>query len=337
MFIKKLKRALKLSTFLMLSSFITQQSMAADVTINLGYAAAETSSYGILASNFEKLLEQYSNGSIDVKVRCCAQLITEDEAFKALQLGTVDMYIITGNNVSPHFPLMDAFVLPYIFQNKEHAYSVLEGDVGKKFSTDLLAATKVHLLTFGFVGDRDFYNSRNPVKTVADMKGLKVRVPKNQVMIETFKEFGAAPIPLPWADTPTALQTGTVEGADNGTSFIKSQKFYEIMPYFSALEHFSYFSPLFASSRIMNKLDDAQKAAVIKAAVDAGVLHKQQMTEKIDGIRSFLTTEGQGGMKSAEIDKSGFIAAGLRVQDRFAKEKGDDFKQLVSAIRAVAK
>ena len=52
------------------------------------------------------------------------------------------------------------------------------------------------------------------------MKGLKVRVPKNQVMIDTFTEFGAAPIPLPWADTPTALQTGTVEGADNGTSFI---------------------------------------------------------------------------------------------------------------------
>ena len=310
---------------------------AANVTINLGYAAAETSTYGVLAGQFEELAEAYSDGSIDVKVRCCAQLLTEDEAFKALQLGTVDMYIITGNNVSPHFPLMDAFVLPYVFQSKDHAYRVLEGDVGRDFADKLRQATKVYLLTYGFVGDRDFYNARNPVMTMADMKGLKVRVPKNQVMIDTFKEFGAAPIPLAWADTPTALQTGTVDGADNGTSFIKSQKFYEIMPYFSKLEHFSYFSPLFASPRLMNKLDDRQKEAVMRAAVDAGIFHKKEMTNQIKSIRSFLVSPDQGGMKTASIDKTDFIAAGQRVQDRYAAEKGADFQALLASIRAAAR
>ena len=309
---------------------------AADLTINLGYAAANTSSYAVLADKFEELAEEYSGGSIDVKVRCCAQLLTEDEAFKAMQLGTVDMYIITGNNVSPHFPLMDAFVLPYIFQSKDHAYRVLEGDVGQEFAEQLKEATRVHLLTYGFVGDRDFYNSRQPIKTMADMEGLKVRVPKNQVMIDTFKEFGAAPIPLAWADTPTALQTGTVDGADNGTSFIKSQKFYEIMPYFTQLEHFSYMSPLFASPRIMDKLTDDQREAVLRAAFDAGVHHKEEMSRQISDIRSFLTTEGQGGMQTTEFDKSDFIAAGQRVQDRYAAEKGDDFRTLLAAIRAAA-
>ena len=171
---------------------------------------------------------------------------------------------------------------------------------------------------------------------MADMKGLKVRVPKNQVMIDTFKEFGAAPIPLAWADTPTALQTGTVDGADNGTSFIKSQKFYEIMPYFAQLEHFSYMSPLFASPRIMGKLNDAQREAVMKAAHEAGVYHKEEMSRQISEIRAFLTTEGQGGMKESMVDKTDFIAAGQRVQDRYAAEKGDDFKKLLAAIRAAA-
>jgi len=309
-------------------------ALAGNVTINLGYAAAETSTYAVLANKFEELAEKYSNGTINVKVRCCAQLLTEDEAFKAMQLGTVDMHIITGNNVSPHFPLMDAFVLPYIFKSKNHAYKILAGDIGRDFANKLQAATKVHLLTYGFVGDRDFYNSRNPIRTMADMKGLKVRVPKNQVMIDTFKEFGAAPIPLAWADTPTALQTGTVDGADNGTSFIKSQKFYEIMPHFTVLEHFSYFSPLFASPRIMGKLDDQQKEAVMRAAREAGAHHKDVMSKQIAEIRAFLTTEGQGGMKTVEFDKTDFIAAAQRVQDRYAAEKGDEFKALVKAIRA---
>ena len=327
-------KSMPLAASIMAFSLAAQPALAGDVVINLGYAAAEGSSYAVLADKFEELAEEYSGGSIDVKVRCCGQLMGEDEAFKAMQLGTVDMHVITGNNISPHFPLMDAFVLPYIFEDKAHAYRVLEGEVGQNFAGQLHEATGVHLLTFGFVGDRDFYNSRNPITKMEDMAGLKVRVPKNQVMIDTFSEFGAAPIPLPWADTPTALQTGTVEGADNGTSFIKSQKFYEIMPHFTVLEHFTYFSPLFASSRIMDKLDDSQREAVMRAAHEAGIYQKEEMTKQVDGIRAFLT--GEGGMKTAEFDRSDFIAAGQRVQDKYSADKGDDFKALVAEIRAAA-
>ena len=177
-------------------AFTAQAAVAENIVINLGYAAAEGGSYSVLADKFEELAEEYSGGTIDVKVRCCGQLLGEDEAFKAMQLGTVDMHIITGNNISPHFPLMDAFVLPYIFEDKEHAYRVLEGEVGAGFSEALREATGVHLLAYGFVGDRDFYNSRNPITKVEDMAGLKVRVPRNQVMIDTFNEFRADPVAL---------------------------------------------------------------------------------------------------------------------------------------------
>lgn len=328
-------KSIPFAAALLTLSLSAQTALADDVVINLGYAAAEGSSYAVLADKFEELAEEYSGGTVDVKVRCCGQLMGEDEAFKAMQLGTVDMHVITGNNISPHFPLMDAFVLPYIFEDKAHAYSVLEGEVGQKFAKQLQEATGVHLLTYGFVGDRDFYNSRNPITKMQDMSGLKVRVPKNQVMIDTFTEFGAAPIPLPWADTPTALQTGAVEGADNGTSFIKSQKFYEIMPHFTALEHFTYFSPLFASQRIMDKLDDAQREAVTRAAREAGMYQKKEMTRQVNEIRAFLT--GEGGMKTAEFDRTDFIAAGQRVQDKYSAEKDDDFKKLIVDIRAAAK
>ncbi|WP_306152211.1 TRAP transporter substrate-binding protein [Roseovarius sp. MMSF_3281] len=327
-------KALPLAASLLSLGLVAQGATAQDVTLNLGYAAAEGSTYGVLADKFEELAEEYSGGSIDVKVRCCGQLMGEDEAFKAMQLGTVDMFVITGNNISPHFPLMDAFVLPYIFEDKDHAYTVLEGEVGQDFAAQLYEATNVHLLTYGFVGDRDFYNGRNPITSIEDMQGLKVRVPKNQVMIDTFTEFGAAPIPLPWADTPTALQTGTVEGGDNGTSFIKSQKFYEFMPYFTVLEHFTYFSPLFASDRAMKKLNDEQRDAVMRAAREAGVYQKEEMTKQVDQTRDFLT--GEGGMETAEFERGPFIEAGQRVQDAYAADKSDAFKALVEDIRAAA-
>jgi tripartite ATP-independent transporter DctP family solute receptor len=315
-------------------ALFSQPTLAADIVINLGHAASETSPNTLLASKFEELAEKYSNGSIDVKVRCCTQLSTEDEAFKAMQLGTVDMYIISFNNISPHFPLMDVFVLPYIFQDKAHAYGVLEGPIGADFASKLQQATGVHLLTYGFVGDRDFYNSRGPITSVDDMVGLKVRVPKNQVMIDTYDAFGAAPIPLPWADTATALQTGTVSGGDLGTGYIKSQKFYEMMPHFTALEHFVYFTPLFASNRLMAKLDDSQREAIMRAAKEAGAYHKEQNTATVDSIRAWLTDEG--GMQTVEFDRTGFIAAGQTVQDSYAAEKDEEFNTLLRTIRAAA-
>jgi tripartite ATP-independent transporter DctP family solute receptor len=333
----KLKKlALIFATVLLTMTLAIQSAYAGKVTINLGHGNTEGSAYDPLAKKFAELAAKYSNGSIEVKVRCCAQLVKEDEAFKAMQLGTVDMAIITGNNLSPHFGLTDAFVLPYIFKDKAHAYKVLEGPVGDSYKKKLLDATGITILAFGFVGDRDFYNSRKPIKSMADMKGLKVRVPKNQVMIDTFKEFGAAPIALPWADTPTALQTGTVQGADNGTSFIKSAKFYEIMPYFTALEHFTYFSPLMASPKLMKKLDADQKKAVIRAGKEANDYQKAVMSKRVGEIRKFLTTEGQGGMKTTEFDRTDFIAAGQRVQDRYATSKGAEFTAFVNAIRAAA-
>jgi tripartite ATP-independent transporter DctP family solute receptor len=330
------KAALMIATIFLTMTLAIQSVYAGNITINLGHGNTEGSAYDPLAKKFAELAEKYSNGSIKVKVRCCASLVKEDEAFKAMQLGTVDMAIITGNNLSPHFGLTDAFVLPYIFKDKAHAYKVLEGPVGDSYKKKLFDATGITILAFGFVGDRDFYNSRKPIKSMADMKGLKVRVPKNQVMIDTFKEFGAAPIALPWADTPTALQTGTVQGADNGTSFIKSAKFYEIMPFFTALEHFTYFSPLMASPKLMKKLDADQKEAVIRAGKEANDYQKAIMSKKVGEIRKFLTTEGQGGMKTTEFDRTDFIAAGQRVQDRYATSKGAEFTAFVNAIRAAA-
>ena len=147
-------------------------ALAADVTMNVGFGAPEESLYGRFGVIFERLAEEYTGGSVDVKLRCCNQIATEDEAFKAMQLGTVDGFFITANNVSPHWPLMDVTVLPYIFQDANHLARVLDGPVGQMMKDKLQADTSVHLLAFGPALYRDFYNSVRPVNTMADMAGL---------------------------------------------------------------------------------------------------------------------------------------------------------------------
>lgn len=309
-------------------------AVAADLTMNVGFGAPEESLYGRFGKLFQQQVEKHSGGSIEVKLRCCNQISSEDEAFKAMQLGTVDGFFITANNVSPHWPLMDVTVLPYIFQNAEHLDRVLNGDVGTLMKEKLQADTSVHLLAFGPALYRDFYNSVRPVNTMADMEGLKVRVPKNEVMIATFEAFGANPVPLAWSETPTALQTGTVDGGDNGTSFIRDMKFFEFEPHLVILEHFVAFAPLFASDNFMKKLNDEQRAQILAAAADAGKEMAAQVANETEEVRDWLVSEG--GMARTDPDRADFIKAAQTVQQSFAEKRGDEFVELVNAIQAAA-
>lgn len=309
-------------------------SAADKVVMNLGWATPLESDYGVLATKFKELAETYSNGTVEVKLRCCAQIANEDDAFKSLQLGTVDAYFITQNNVSPHWPMMDVFVLPYIFQSKEHLTTVTTGPVGDEIRAMIEADTGVHLLTFGAPVYRDLFNSKQPINSMADMAGLKLRVPKNQVMIETFRAFGAEPVPLAWSDTPTALQTRTIDGGDNGTSVIKDMKFYEFAKHLVILEHFTSVSPVFASDRFMQKLSDEQRAAIERAAQEAGEHQTAVVTERIAEERTWLTADG--GMDATRPERAPFIEAAKQVQAKFADEADSKFRELLDKIQAAA-
>ena len=310
----------------LLAAALGGTASAQDATMNLGWSTPLESDYGVFATKFKELVEQYTDGSVEVKLRCCGQIASEDDAFKAM--------FVSQNNVSPHWPLMDVFVLPYTFQSTDHQVAVANGPVGDYIKEKLQADTGVHLLSFGGPSYRDFFNSERAIETMADMDGLKIRVPKNEVMLATFEAFGAEPVPLAWSETPTALQTGTIDGGDNGTNVIQEMKFYEFAPHLTVLDHFAGFSPMFASDRFMSSLTDDQRDAVKRAATEAGQFHPEHMINQIESVRKWLSTEG--GMSMTRPDRAEFIAAAKTVQDKFAAERGEEFVDLLERIGAAA-
>lgn len=318
------------AVFSILFMFILASSVQAKVVINLGYASSPDSSYGVLASKFAELVNDYSKGDMVVKVRSNGQLGAEDEAFKALQFGTLDMHVITDSNISPHFGLMDAFALPYIFTNRANAYKVFDSPIGEEFKEKLRKETGVWLLSFGFIEYRDFYNSVRPIKTVADVKGLKIRVPKNEVMLGAWKAWGAAAMPIAWSETATALQTGVVKGGDNGTSMIKSQKFYELCKNFTVLEHFGNTTPIFASGKFMDSITQAQRDIILKAGKESALYQREEMGRREAITRKFLVEKG--GMVLTEVDRSGFIRIAREFNKKYMADRSDEFKTFIDRV-----
>ena len=302
------------------------------VLMRLGYSTPPDHPYGIFSEKFKELAEEYTKGEIQVKLFPSGQISSEDAAFKSLQLGTIDAYIITASTLSPHYPLMDAFSLPYAFESLEHMQKVLRSELADKFFNEFEKKTKVAVFTYGSLDVRDLYNTKRPINTFEDFAGLKYRVPKNEVMIETFKAFGAEPIPLAWSETPSALQTGTVDGGDNGTTVILQMKFFEIAKNLTVLEHFLAFSPLLVSERFLKKITPEQRLALEQAAREANIFIDTYNLEQLKRIRELLE---ENGMTITYPEKAKFIEAALKVQDHFATKKGSEFAELLEEIRKI--
>jgi TRAP-type transport system periplasmic protein len=305
--------------------------VSAQIAMNLGWATPMDSSNGVFAQKFSERVAELTNGEVVVRLRPSAQIATEDDAVRAMQLGTVDGYLVSVNNISPNFPLMDVFVLPYVFRNADHAISVIDGEVGQFVRERFLEDTGVHLVTYNTIEVRDFYNTVRAINSIDDLRGLKIRVPQNEVMIATFRAFGAEPVPMAWSETPTALQTGTIDGADNGTSVILDMRFYEFADNLAILEHFTGFTPFLASERFMSRLSPEQAELVRQAALDAQEHQRAVMQAQTDEIRATLE---RNGMAITNPERDAFIAAAITVQDSFAADKGDLFRDLLDRIRA---
>lgn len=317
------------------AAFGLAASAHAEHVLKLAFAGNEGSPYDTFAKEFSKEIERLTQGQVKGRVFCCFKMGSEEETFKKLQLGTLDGTLIAQNNAGPFYPKIDLLVLPYIFQNYEHAVKVLDGPIGKKIWADMPEKAGAHLIKVFSISFRQIYNTKGPINSIEDFKKLKYRVPKNVVMIDTYKAFGSDPVPLNWGETLTATQTGTVDGGDLAVDIIYYQKFHEVAKHVAMTGHFVLAPPFFVSDKFMKKLTPEQQAAIYKAAEYAAAISRKQTFDDEAGI--IKTLKEKHGVAFTEPDKAPFIAAAAKVQEAFAKERGPDYLALVKEIQAAAK
>jgi len=183
------------------------------------------------------------------------------------------------------------------------------------------------------VSFRHIYNTKKPIDSIEDFRPLKYRVPKNVVMVDTYKAFGSDPVPIAWSETLTAVQTGTVDGGDLPVDVLYSQKFYEVAKNLAYTGHFA-LAPVFCvSDRFMQKLSDEQRE-LLQLAADIGAAAAREHTLTAEaGIAKKL--EGMG-VKFTHPDKKPFIEAAAKVHAAFAEERGPEYVKLIEAITAEA-
>ena len=243
-------------------------ALAADVTIRIGHLnpADPTESHsGAMTAVFKSLVETASNGEIEVKLFPNGQLGKDNEVIQQVRDGIVESCISSAGGVAQHYPLVGVFDIPFAFPNIYVSDKVMSLDsaFGKKFAADMDAKTGLHTLAMldsgGFFA---FTNSKRPIKTVADMEGLRLRtmtLPTHQAMVNS---LGAKATPLPWAEVYTALQTGVADGEMNPIPVIAFAKFDEVQKYLSITNHVITPYVWFMNGEFYNNLKPEHKAIV---------------------------------------------------------------------------
>lgn len=228
---------------------------------------------GAMAAVFKNLVETGTNGSVKVQIFPNGQLGKDNEVIQQVRDGIVESTISSSGGVAQHYKMVGVFDLPFAFPNIAVADKVMDmnSDFGKKLTADLQGKTGLKVL--GLLDSGGFFaisNSKRPIKSVADMNGLRIRTMTLPTHETTVRSLGGQPTPLPWAEVYTGLQTGVADGQMNPIPIIAFAKFDEVQKYLSITNHVitpyfwlmnaKFYASLTAEERRV--VDDAAEVAV---------------------------------------------------------------------------
>lgn len=296
-----------------------------------GHEAARSDTQQLASVKFNELLKAKTNGELGLKIFPESTLGNAQALITGVRGGTIDVELSGSNNFTGLEGVLNVLDVPFMFKDEAHAYRVLDGKVGEQL---LVTLEKHNLkgLAFWDNGFRMVTNSRAPVNSPADLKGLKIRTTGSPVHIEAFKLMGANPLPMPLSELYTALETKTVEAQEHPLGILWSAKLYEVQKYLSLTRHA--YSPLIL---VMNKtkfdaLPAAQQKAIVDAAREAG---QYQRTLNKENVQTILLGVKKAGMQVVEkVDPTPFLAITKPVRENFvAKFGGADIIKQIDAVR----
>jgi len=279
---------------------VSSSQQASPITVSVATAVVESDATGQGAIRFCELLKQKTNGRLKVQFFPASQLGGDREMIEQVKLGTIDFFVGVTAPQTGFVPDMRMFDLPYLFADREKAAKILDGDLGKK----ILAKWEpqgVKGLAWSDNGYRQMLTKNKAIRTPGDLVGMRIRIMEAPVYKALFDALGASPVPVPWTELYTALQTNLVDGCEIPIVAIGTTKLYKVAPYVSKTSHVLTTTNYLSSIRKFNSWPVDVQTAVIEAAKEAGVYARQVVTQVEKKWYEDIAADG-GKITEADVD-----------------------------------
>ena len=317
-------------TLLAAALAITCGAASAQERLRIAGNFASDHSSSVAMQRFKKDVETASNGTLVIEVFDNQQLGGAQENVTQTRAGTIDMTWVGMAFLSRTVPELEAVSLPFMFPSREVAYKVMDGPV-----VDLIEAKMATkgFTSLGFMelGLRQVTNSQKPITSMADLKGMKIRMQPIETHLATFKALGANPLPMDIKEVYSALEQKVIDGQDNPFSLILASRFYEVQKHVSNTGHFFDFIAVAANKKKFEALTP-EKQKIIRTAMSSAIAWQRSVSAKADA--DALVQLQKNGMTYSELpasERDAMKKATAHVVDDVKKRLGAPFVDQVLA------
>jgi tripartite ATP-independent transporter DctP family solute receptor len=291
----------------------------------LGYPTVEA------VISMGKKLEKATNGRLSIQMYPSMQLGGEKEAIEQAQVGALQLARVSVGALGPVIPDLNVFNLPFLFRNTAHMEKVIDGEIGQELLDKVTNNPKTHLVGLCWMdaGARNMYDTKRSIKSIADLKGMKVRVMGNPMFVDMMNALGANGVPMGYDQVFNALQTGVVDGAENNPPSYVFDNHYQVAKHYTLTEHLIVPEMLVFSRKTWDSLSKDDQALIKKFAREAQLEERKLWEAK--------EKDAYAKMKAAGIDveqiadKTPFQKAVKPVWDKY----GAQYADLIKRIEAV--
>ena len=315
-----MKKVLTLIVLLVLVLSISFTAFAAPKVIKASWVTSADTPRVLAAKVFKAFVEDWSNGNVLVENFPEGQLGGDRDAIEGVKLGTIQMTCASAGIYATLAPKLGVTSLPYVFKNFEEVWAFLDSDINKEIDNTLIPEG-LRILGYFDNGFRCLTNSKRPINTVEDVKGLKIRTPENPVLLATINQLGASASPLPWPELYMALQQGAFDGEENPIPLIYSAKLYEVQKYLAIDNHVFDAMPVTINEKFWQGLTEKEQE-IVQLAMDYAVLFnrnlvKQRTEQNVELLKA-------AGMVVTYPDLGPFVEATKSIADEYVDVYGKD-------------
>jgi tripartite ATP-independent transporter DctP family solute receptor len=284
----------------------------------------------VAVENLGKRLEQATNGRLGVQMFASMQLGGEKEAIEQAQVGAIQIARVSVGAIGPVIDDLNVLNLPFLFRSTAHMQKVIDGPIGSELLDKVTANDKAGLVGLAWMdaGARSFYDTKHPIKSIDDLKGLKVRVIGNPMFVDMANALGANGVAMGYDQVFSALQTGVIDGAENNPPSFVFDNHYQVAKFYTLTEHLIVPEIIVFSRKTWDGLSKDDQDLLRKSAREAQA--EERMLWAAYENQAMDKARAAGVQIVEEIDKKPFQDAVKPVWDKYAPRFADQIKRITA-------
>ncbi len=276
---------------------------------------------------FAELVGERTEGRIQILVKPGAVLGSETQVISQMRYGGIDFARVSLAQVADAAPKMNVLQMPYLYQDSEHMWRVLEGRLGDEFLAETEQIDLIGLSWYD-AGARNFYSTDKPITCLADMRGMRIRVQESDTMKDIVEALGATAVPITYADVYSAMERGVVEGAENNWPSYESTTHYEVAPYYTIDEHSRIPELQLCSRYTWEKLSQEDQEIIRACARESALYERELWKEREEKSREVAVAHGTVVVELSQREKRKFQAAMQGVYEKYCGEYLDIIEEI---------